>query len=58
MVVCRQCGANCDPGDLIGGICDDCREENFKKEEKLNKLSRLLNAEGEQMKLEDICILS
>lgn len=24
---CRKCGCRCDSGDLIGGVCDDCREE-------------------------------
>ena len=24
---CEQCGCLCDPGDLQGGVCDDCREE-------------------------------
>jgi NMD protein affecting ribosome stability and mRNA decay len=22
---CRNCGANCDPGDLQQGLCEDCR---------------------------------
>ena len=25
MNVCRNCGANCDPGELRQGLCDDCR---------------------------------
>lgn len=25
MVVCRDCGANCDPSDLKQGICEECR---------------------------------
>ena len=25
MIECRICGANCDPGDLRNGVCDDCR---------------------------------
>lgn len=24
---CRKCGCMCDPGDIVGGVCDDCREE-------------------------------
>lgn len=25
MIVCRGCGANCDPSDIRDGLCDDCR---------------------------------
>lgn len=25
MIECRVCGANCDPGDLKNGICEDCQ---------------------------------
>lgn len=25
MVECRVCGANCDPGDIRQGLCEDCR---------------------------------
>lgn len=28
---CDKCGCLCDPGDLVNGICDDCREEEQKK---------------------------
>lgn len=25
MIECRKCGANCDPGDIRQGLCEDCR---------------------------------
>lgn len=25
MIKCRICGCNCDPGDLINLVCEDCR---------------------------------
>jgi len=25
MVICRGCGANCDPGDIQMELCEDCR---------------------------------
>lgn len=25
MIVCRGCGANCDPADVQHGLCEDCR---------------------------------
>ena len=33
MSKCRTCGCLCDPGDLQNGVCDDCREEESRKEE-------------------------
>lgn len=26
MLRCRRCDCLCDPGDILGGICDDCRD--------------------------------
>lgn len=27
MYKCSRCGCRCDAGELHGGVCDDCREE-------------------------------
>lgn len=27
MYKCKRCGGQCDPGELRGGTCDECREE-------------------------------
>ena len=27
MYECSRCGCRCDAGELHGGVCDDCREE-------------------------------
>lgn len=32
MVICRKCNHLYDPGDLMGGVCDDCREEEMQTE--------------------------
>ncbi|EOT29438.1 hypothetical protein C805_00021 [Eubacterium sp. 14-2] len=34
MVVCEICGGNCDHGELVQGICPECREKEEKKEKK------------------------
>ncbi len=31
-VTCPRCGGNYDFGELKGGICDDCREEEARRE--------------------------
>jgi NMD protein affecting ribosome stability and mRNA decay len=25
--VCIKCGAHCDAGELVGGICEECRSQ-------------------------------
>ena len=27
MYICSRCSGSCDAGELRGGVCDDCREE-------------------------------
>ena len=27
MITCNKCGANCDPGEIVGGQCLDCMEQ-------------------------------
>lgn len=34
MIRCRICHCVCDPGDIIGGVCDDCREDAINLEER------------------------
>ena len=34
MVRCKNCQCLCDPGDIISGICDDCREDAIRMEER------------------------
>lgn len=33
MLECRECGCNCDPGDLVNGLCDECRDREEAKKE-------------------------
>ena len=49
---CSVCGGNCDPGELVGGICLDCLEEQRIAVVMQNKAVSLLNARWEQMKLD------
>lgn len=54
MLTCRICHCNCDPSDLINGVCDDCRLAEQKEQERKREMRRLLNADFKQMELEDI----
>lgn len=51
MVVCRCCGGNCDNGELVGGICPECIEEERKKNIRAESVSRMLNSQSSQMEL-------
>lgn len=50
---CDKCGCLCDPGDLRGGICGDCREADRKQEENQEMILRMMRGESRQMTLED-----
>lgn len=53
MLTCRLCGCYCDPSDLIGMVCDDCREKERKERENREKVDRLMKAEYRQLELEE-----
>lgn len=40
---CERCGCLCDPGDLVNGVCDDCRESEKKKEENQEMALRMIH---------------
>ena len=46
---CSVCGASCDPGELVGGVCVECREKHRIAIAMQNKAISLLNAPWEQM---------
>ncbi len=48
---CRICGCLCDPGDLVNGVCDDCRMEDEEQATHEECLFRMLNHPGKQMEL-------
>lgn len=54
MLTCRICNCNCDPCDLINGVCDDCRTDERQETERKQQISKILNAtEFKQMEMED-----
>lgn len=50
---CEKCGCLCDPGDLLNGVCDDCREDGQKKEDNREMMLRMMQGEAKQLRLED-----
>lgn len=51
MIKCRKCGCNCDPADIRGGICDDCREEEKQRLIRAETVRRIMNSPFYQSKL-------
>lgn len=51
---CDKCGCLCDLGDLVNGVCDDCRRETEKQEENQETLLRMMRGEVKQLRLEDV----
>ena len=54
MLSCRICNGTCDPGDLRDGVCDDCRYEEQKEQERKQSMDRLAKSDFKQIRLEDI----
>lgn len=51
MRICRICGCLCDQGDMVNGVCDDCRMEHEERVEREEYLAMMLNHPGKQMEL-------
>jgi NMD protein affecting ribosome stability and mRNA decay len=51
---CRRCGANCDPGELRRGLCEDCTETAEKEKTMEHKVEMMLNATFIQMVMEEM----
>lgn len=48
MRICSECGGNCYDGELVGGICHECRTAG-KRERLEEKMRELLCSPSEQM---------
>lgn len=52
MVICERCGGYCDNGELIGGICPECLEEEQQEQIREDTLIKIMNSPSYQMELE------
>ncbi len=52
MLKCRRCNCNCDPGDLLNGVCLDCLEEEKQEQLRENKVVKMMYSPSHQMELE------
>lgn len=49
---CEICHGNCDVGELVGGVCPECLEEQRRQIVARNKVRRLVNAPYEQLEFD------
>ena len=52
MVICKRCGGNYDNGELIGGICPDCIEEERQEQIRVDSVIKIMSSPSYQMELE------
>lgn len=52
MVICKRCVGYCDNGELIGGICPECLEEEQQEQIREDTLIKIMNSPSYQMELE------
>lgn len=51
MVTCKVCGYNYDNGELVGGICTDCIEEEKQRQIRAESVLKMMNSQSYQMEL-------
>ena len=51
MIECKICHGNCDPGEIVGGICLDCIEDRNKRIDREDTIDRMMNSPYEQMEM-------
>ena len=51
MVKCKVCGGNCDNGELIGGVCVECLEEEQQRQIRAQTVIQMMNSQSYQMEL-------
>lgn len=58
MVKCKRCGANCDTGEVIAGICIDCAEEERLRQIRASEVLKMMDSPSYQMEFGDILEVS
>lgn len=63
MVTCKCCKGNFDNGELTGGICPECIEEEKQRQIRAESVYKMMNSQSYQMEMRledmrnDTCIL-
>lgn len=52
--ICSECKGRCDPGEISGGICFDCRVKLEKKEKVRKEVDRMVRTDDyKQLRMEE-----
>lgn len=51
MVKCKRCGGNYDNGELIGGKCIECLEEERQEQIRAGEVAKIMNSQSYQMEM-------
>ena len=54
MYKCDVCGGNCDCGELVGGVCLECLEDQKQEQLANTQIARMINSPFYQMRLEEL----
>lgn len=48
-IECPICHGRCDPGEMIGGVCLECREEEEQRQTSADRVSKVMNGDYKQL---------
>lgn len=51
MVVCEICRGNYDNGELVGGVCLECLEEEQQRQIRSSTVARMMNSQSYQIEM-------
>ena len=54
MITCNKCGANCDPGEIVGGQCLDCMEQERQIQSNSENAFKVMTSPFYQMDLMEV----
>lgn len=54
MITCNKCGANCDPGEIVGGQCLDCMEQERLMQARSEHAFKVMTSPYYQMNLMEV----
>lgn len=49
MITCERCGGNCDNGEVTGGICLECIEDERQKMIQTAAMAKMINSQPYQL---------
>lgn len=52
MIECSVCHGMCDPGEIVGGVCDECRDAQEQAENRSRDMARAINSPYEQITMD------